>query len=169
MESLRPMADSSAFAVLTSIRRIVRAVSLHSRKLGRVAGLTVPQLLTLRAVADAGPGGTTASEILDDVGVSPGTLSGIVQRLVTAGQLQRARSQQDRRRVVLTLTASGRDVLASSPRPLQARFVERFEALPPGQRQRLVEALDQIVAMLEAEEIDASPILTNQTALSREP
>lgn len=168
MESLRPMHDSSAFAVLTSLRRIVRAVSLHSRHLGRVAGLTVPQLLTLRAVDDAGPDGTTASEILDEVGVSPGTLSGIVQRLVEAGLLQRSRSRQDRRRVVLTLTVAGRDALGSSPRPLQARFVERFEALAPAERQALVDALERIVAMMEAEPIDASPILTHEPALTRE-
>ncbi len=157
------MPDPTALEVLTSIRRIVRAVSLHSRKLGRDAGLTVPQLLTLRAVDAAGPDGTTASDILETVGVSPATLSGIVQRMVLADLLQRTRSTKDRRRVLLTLTARGRDVLRGAPRPLQARFVERFEGLDVQDKQALVDALQQVVDMMEAGQIDASPILTDHT------
>lgn len=165
MEATRPMTDPDALEVLTSIRRIVRAVSLHSHRLGRTSGLTVPQLLTLRAVHASGPQGTTATEILDDVGVSPGTLSGIVQRLVQAGLLLRERSDQDRRRVVLTVSATGRGVLDAAPRPLQARFVEQLEALPPSERQNIIAALQRIVTMMEAEDLDASPILTEEGSI----
>lgn len=155
-----------AYAVLIAIRRIVRAVSLHSRHLGRASGLTVPQLLTLKAVGDAGPDGTTASAILDAVGVSPGTLSGIVQRLVDAGQLARARDPRDRRRVVLRLSDTGRATLDDAPRPLQERFLERLSALPDSERDALLDALERIVDMMEAGDLDASPILISDAVLS---
>lgn len=167
MEAVRNVTSPEALEVLTSIRRIVRAVSLHSRDLGRSSGLTVPQLLALRAVQAAGHHGTTATEILDDVGVTAGTLSGIIQRLVHAGLIDRRRSDQDRRRVVLTLSARGRSTLQEAPRPLQARFVERLESLPIAEREQIIASLHRVVQMMEAEAIDASPILTEERSLSR--
>ncbi len=36
--------------VLVSLRRIIRATDLHSRKLGKETGLTTPQLVVMRAI-----------------------------------------------------------------------------------------------------------------------
>ena len=44
----------SAHAVLIAIRQIVRRISEHSKALSRDVGLTVPQLLCLKAVGEAG-------------------------------------------------------------------------------------------------------------------
>ncbi len=44
-----PKDDSEA--VLRAIRRIVRRISEHSRALSRQVGLTVPQLLVLKSIA----------------------------------------------------------------------------------------------------------------------
>jgi len=42
--------------VLVALRRIMRASSLHSRKLGKSVGLTVPQLVVIRAIGHEGIG-----------------------------------------------------------------------------------------------------------------
>ncbi|HSG70094.1 MAG TPA: hypothetical protein VLA12_06745, partial [Planctomycetaceae bacterium] len=46
--------DEVAFEILRSIRRILRKTSQHSRQLTRQSGLSVTQLLCLKAISEAG-------------------------------------------------------------------------------------------------------------------
>lgn len=121
-------------------------------------GLTVPQLLCLKAIGDE-PEAMTVAELAKRVSLSPTTTSRIVERLVRADLVSREREREDRRRVRLSLTAAGRKRHASLPRPLQERFLERFECLPPADQKRLLEALREILVMMDAEEVDAAPVL----------
>ena len=63
--------------VLVSLRRILRATSMHSRKLGRSVGLSAPQLLVLRTCRDEE--WPTASEIARAVSLSQATITTIRQ------------------------------------------------------------------------------------------
>jgi DNA-binding MarR family transcriptional regulator len=150
--------EDLAYGILRSIRRILRRVSDHSRDLSRAAGLTVPQLLCLRAVAD-GTKPVTATEVCRNLGLSAPTVSRILDRLERAGHLRRSRDRSDRRRAILAPTAAGRAALRRSPTPLQEEFLARLRALPRRERGRLLAALEEIVSLMEASDIDAAPLI----------
>jgi DNA-binding MarR family transcriptional regulator len=149
--------------VLVSLRRILRATSIHSRKLGRSVGITAPQLIVLRAVS--AKDGLTASEVARAVSLSQATITSIVSRLEERGLLARERSSVDRRRVHVSLTQAGRDVLREAPQPLQESFSRRFEALPRWEQHQLVSSLERVAAMMDAEDLDAAPLLTDDAEM----
>lgn len=155
-----------AFRVVTQIRRIVRAINLHSQELSRSIGLTVPQLVLLQAIADSEDERSNATSLRQAMGVNPATMSGLVDRLVRRGYLERHRSERDRRVVELTLTPAGQGALQQAPSPLQDQVLQRLAALPSGERAAILDSLQRIVGLMEAEDIDASPILTPGEAVS---
>ena len=91
--------------VLTSLRRIIRATYLHSRKLEKQSGLTTSQLIIIQAVnALRDP---TVSAIAHAASLSLATVTTILNRLEKNGLVSRCRSVTDRRRVIVTLTDAG--------------------------------------------------------------
>lgn len=142
----------SAVDVLVLLRRIMRAADLHSRRLVKATGLTVPQLLVLRAIQDLGE--VTAGRVSAQVSLSQATVSTILDRLEGRGLIERYRSAVDRRVVHTRLTAAGEQALAKAPPAMQERFIARFEALPPPQRTAIIAALRGVAEMMEAGEDD---------------
>jgi DNA-binding MarR family transcriptional regulator len=151
-----------AHELLTSIRRIVRRISAHSKYLSREVGLTVPQLLCLKAVGEmaADHEEITVAMVGERVHLSAPTASRILDRLVRAGMIVRERRSKDRRKVCLSLTPEGRARFESLPTPLQEKFVERFAALSDDDQRGLLSALARITEMMDATELDAAPMLT---------
>lgn len=152
-----------AHEVLRSIRQIVRRISEHSKYLSAEAGLTVPQLMCLKAIGEIGQAEEgneiTVAMVGKSVQLSAATVSRIVDRLVSAGLVTRDRRAADRRKVCLSLTAAGLDRFRTLPTPLQETFVDRFKALPPEERSALLSALRRISALMGAENLDAAPLL----------
>lgn len=153
------MGEPSEFEerILRSLRRIIRAVDLHSRAIESQYGLTGPQLVCMRVIGNEGP--MTPSELARHVDLSQATVTGIIGRLVKRQYVSRRRSSKDRRRVTLSLLPAGRDLLQDAPSPLQTRFAERLAALPSENQMVISTMLEQIVRMMGAEEIDAAPVL----------
>jgi len=155
----RTKQDELGHRALQSIRRIIRRVSSHSRHMSKETGLTVPQLLCMRAIRDEEVEEVTVAAVAEAVHLSRSTVSGVVDRLVRAGLVNRDRSQRDRRRVHLTLTEVGSARLAEMPTPLQDRFLGRLADMEEADQERLLSALEQVVELMDAEDIDAAPML----------
>ncbi len=155
-ETARQAGGYYAESILRSLRKIIRAVDRHSRKLSREFNLTVPQLVCLRQLILAGPSspGTLAAGIY----LSQATVTGILDRLETRSLIKRERSSPDRRKVKVSLTESGRQLARDLPWPLQERFAERLSAMPKEGQQTIDRTLKQVVDMMEAQKIDAWPI-----------
>jgi hypothetical protein len=51
-------------------------------------------------------------------------------------------------------------LLAQAPTPLQERFIQRFQALEVWEQTLLLSSLQRISAMMNADEIDAAPVLS---------
>lgn len=146
--------------ILRALRRILRKTSEHSRQLFRDTGLTVPQALCLRAIGDATPEHeATVVQVSRAVQLAPATVSRILDRMEAAGLIRRQRSSQDRRKVGLVLTDLGQNRLLNLPAPLQERFVARLLALDPNRQQQLLNALEQVVELMEASGLAAAPVL----------
>lgn len=154
------MSDQVAHEVLRAIRRVMRRVAEYSRHLSGAAGLTVPQLMCIKAIGEQAADPPTVAQLADRVHLSAATTSRIVDRLVKGGWVTRSRSATDRRRVHLALTADGEARYAALPAPLQERFVRRFLALPETERASILAALERITELMDAEDVDAAPMLT---------
>lgn len=148
--------------VLTSIRQIVRRISEHSNYLTREIGLTVPQLMCLKAIGELEERESeiTVNMVGSRVQLAPATASRIIDRLARSGLVTRERRSKDRRRVCLSLTHEGLERYQTLPMPLQEKFLRRLGSLPDEERQALLDALRRIVALMDAERLDAAPILT---------
>ena len=143
--------------VLVSLRRIIRATDLHSRKLGKKTGLTTPQLVIIRTIGELRD--PTVSDIAKAVSLSLATVTTILNRLETQQLVHRERSKVDRRRVIVTLTESGEQKRIDAPKPLQDSFVDRFGRLETWEQHQIVAALERVATMMDAEELDAAPLL----------
>jgi MarR family transcriptional regulator, organic hydroperoxide resistance regulator len=80
---------------------IEQGLQRTSKRMQRVFGITGPQRLVLRIVGQFP--GVSASELAHVVRLHPSTITGIVQRLVTAGLIDRGRDPRDNRRTQLRL------------------------------------------------------------------
>lgn len=156
--------DSLETGIVRSLRRIIRAVGLYSRELLRRRNLTTSQLATLRQLARHGR--LSAGEVARGISVSQATITGVLDRLERRGLVTRSRDPQDRRRVVIELTEAGTEAVATSPPPLHERFILRLAELPEAERQEIHLVLERIVQMMEAEDVEAAPVLAAETSLA---
>lgn len=143
--------------IVAALRRIIRAVDLHSRDLVESVGLTWPQLATMRAADRLGE--CSIGVLARAVHLSQPTLTGIIQRLEKANYVTRSPDQQDGRSVRITITDAGRELLRKAPSLLQDRFHAELAKLKDWERSQTLASLQRIAEMMDAESLEASPIL----------
>lgn len=143
--------------VLTSLRRVIRAIDLHSRQLVKTASVTGPQLRLLQLIRSQQGG--TVKELADAMSLSQATVTSIMDRLESRDLIARVRSQTDKRKIHPQLTASGNALLDTAPTPLQDSFVRKFDQLHSWEQHMIIASLQRVAEMMDAEEIDASPFL----------
>jgi DNA-binding MarR family transcriptional regulator len=144
-------------AALRAIRRLLRAAEMSEKQLAVSTGLTPSQLVVLQEVARHGE--TTAGGIAAAVQFSQATVTSLVDRLVARGFVTRSRRERDRRQVWVSLTEAGGKVLTSAPDMMQDRFPDRFERLPDWEQAMVVAMLERLTALLNADRIDAAPVI----------
>ena len=155
--------ESSAAAavtnlVLSALRRIIRAIDLHSRSLVHEYGLTGPQLVVLKQLLSEAP--CTVGELAKAVNLSQATVTGILDRLERKGMVLRVRSTDDRRKVMISPTDGARQALAGAPPLLQEHFIEAFGSLPEWEQHQILWSLQRLVTLMEASDVEAGPILS---------
>lgn len=143
--------------LFVSIRRIIRAIDLRSKKLSKEAGITGPQLLVLQELGRIK--GITAKDVAANINLSQATVTSILDRLETKQFVKRVRSESDRRRVALFLTNDGMSALLNAPQPIEDSFVEKFSALKEWEQYQLLSSVERIAFMMGASDIDAAPVL----------
>lgn len=143
--------------VLIALRKIIRAMTLHSRRLRKGSGLTSPQVLTLQTIKELE--GVSISRLATQMSLSQATMTTIIDRLEKNSLVRRRRSDVDKRVVHAELTDAGEKVLDDAPALLQEEFVERFAALEDWEKSMIVSALQRLAVLMDAEGIDAAPML----------
>ncbi|MEW4565618.1 MarR family transcriptional regulator [Bremerella sp. JC770] len=148
--------------MLRAIRRVILKTSQYSRSLARNSGLTLPQLLCLRAIRDLSQekDEVTAAQVSNRVGLAAPTVSRILERMERGHLIERLRNSPDRRRVLIHLTETGKAKLAGIPTPLQEQFVNRLTSLHENELRGLVASLEQVVELMEAADLDAEPVIS---------
>jgi len=143
--------------LVISLRRVIRAISIHSRKLNKESGLTVPQLMVMRKIAQLDA--PLAKQIAQEINVSAATVTTILDRLESRHLVIRTRSQTDKRKVHLSLSEAGQTILNDVPKPLQEHFIKRYQNLEEWEQSQLLSAVERIASMMDAAELDAAPVL----------
>ncbi|RRJ82938.1 MarR family winged helix-turn-helix transcriptional regulator [Aestuariirhabdus litorea] len=143
--------------VLISLRRIIRATDLQSKRMSKECGLTIPQVMVLRAIHTLGD--VTVKRISDDVFLSQATVTTILNRLEDRKLVARIRAQSDKRIVNARLTEAGAELLHKAPPLLHEKFIERFEGLDTWEKTQILSSLQRVATMMDAESIDAAPLL----------
>ena len=152
--------------ILRALRRIIRRTSEHSRQIARETGLSVPQSLCLRIIGSAAPDEeVTVVQVAELVQLAPATVSRLLDRLEEAELIVRERRSHDRRKVCLRLTPQGRRRLHRLPPLLQEQFTDRLQKLPERKQAELLRALETIVELMEAVDLDAAPVLDPKLAI----
>lgn len=144
--------------VLTALRRIIRATDLHSKHLEKTAGLTAPQLLLMQILSNR-KDKMTSGALADEMNLSQATVTTILDRLELRGLVLRQRSTTDKRKVYVTLSDEGARTLKLAPAPLQQYFAQQFQALEDWEQTMIIAALQRIAHMMNAQNLDASPVL----------
>ena len=142
---------------LVALRRILRVTEMNARRLASQADLTPSQLLVMQHVAQEGK--ALPSAIAKAVKLKQATVTVLVNKLEDAGLVLRRRDTVDRRRIWVELTEAGGAALAGSPDLLQDRFGKGFDILDDWEQLMIVTTLERVAALLDAEEIEAAPVL----------
>ncbi|BBO71839.1 MarR family transcriptional regulator [Desulfosarcina alkanivorans] len=158
MTMVEPTQGSISDEVLISLRRLIRAIDLHSRYLSKHFGLTGPQLIILRELTRAGE--MSPGEVAASVSLSQATVTGITDRLEKRQLITRTKNEIDRRRVVIQPTEACRKLLAQAPPPIQESFLNQFDTLKDWEQSMILSSLQRLVQMIDAKDIKASPVLT---------
>jgi DNA-binding MarR family transcriptional regulator len=120
------------------------------RNRGRLAssesGLSLSQLALLDAVATDGP--LLVGQIAAHAGVSGPSATRMLKQLEHQGVVTRQRSSDDERKVLVTLTERGRDLVERQRDALRDKQRQDYAALGPRQRETFVDVLRQMATMV---------------------
>lgn len=145
MTDMGPAEDSVVAiteALLTASRLLV-AISARSIALVDET-ITIPQFRTLVILATHDPINlATLAGLLD---VAPSTTGRMVDRLVTAGLIDRKAHPDSRRELVVTLTPRGREVVDAVTAHRRDEIARVVARMPPRERHGLVRALTAFTA-----------------------
>jgi len=133
--------EESARKLLEVVPLIMQDVRSEMRG-RRSLDLTVPQFRTL-AFVDRNEG-SSLWEVASHMGLTPPSMSRLVDGLIERGLMARKDHPADRRRVRLTVTAHGQAILEASTRGTLSYLAEKLEGLDPGKREVIDEAMETL-------------------------
>lgn len=143
--------------VFVTLRQVIRAIDLHSKRLERESGLTGPQLLVLQFIGHS-PEATTGA-IAREISLSQATVTSIVDRLERKSLVQRIRSTHDKRRVIVSLTESGAAALLKAPSLMQESFIRAYAGMEKWEQTLLLSSLQRLADMMNASDLEEVPVL----------
>ena len=118
---------------------IIQAIRFEMRS-QRLTDLTVPQFRTL-AYINRRPG-ASLSAAAEFIGLTLSSMSILVNGLVGRDLVSREPSSQDRRRVTLTLTSTGKALLDHALHGTQSRLAELLADLSAAERSKIIESME---------------------------
>ena len=146
--------ETCGIRVLTSLRRIIRAVDIHSKKLNQDFKITAPQMICLYSLQKNGD--LTQSALAKDVDLGISTVHGIIDRLQEKGWVVCERDKVDRRKVFVRLTSAGKTLANDAPALLQNKLSEALRALPELEQAAIAMSLERIVELMGVGHLEAS-------------
>ncbi|MGN7976066.1 MarR family winged helix-turn-helix transcriptional regulator [Microbacterium arabinogalactanolyticum] len=125
-DDLLRLENQLCFAMVTAARNVLAVY----RPILEPLGLTHPQYLVMLALWERSP--RSLGDIADALALEPASASPLVKRLEKEGLIERVRSEQDERRLDISLTDAGRALRAQAldvPRQVMQRVGLDLEAV----------------------------------------
>ncbi|HEX8905787.1 MAG TPA: MarR family transcriptional regulator [Longimicrobiaceae bacterium] len=129
--------------VMDSLRALVRALRISTRAVEKEIGISGAQLFVLQQL-EASPA-RSVNELADRTSTHQSSVSTVVSRLVERGLVKREPSADDARRMEISITERGRQVVGSAPRTAQVRMLDVLNRMPPEQLHVLATGLEKLV------------------------
>lgn len=129
--------------ILSSIRRLVRALRVEDRRSQDRSGVSAAQMLVLHALHATD--GISLNELAERIATDQSSASVVVQRLVEAGLVSRTHRADDRRHIELRLTPRGRMVARDAPPPAHEKIARVIGAMSPADRRRFAKLMETFV------------------------
>lgn len=143
--------------VITRLRRVLRS---SVRQEFPWESLPMAQVEVLQRLADEP--GMGVSELADRQRLATNTVSGLVHQMVSSGLVKRRPRPGDRRAVSLSLTVTGKDILAAWQAANDKRLRQALERLPESYQDAIESAVPALAAL-------ASLLETNEQFQDRNP
>lgn len=152
--------------ILIRLRKIIRAVNIESKRIEKEQGVSIPQLLCLQFLAEQEDFKTNATKLKTFLNLNASTMSGILTRLKKKGLVAKLPKTLDKRITLISLTAKGMSLLQTAPITFQQKLSEKLQALPQDQLQTIIDGIDILTNIMEVDQIEASPIITDKEFLT---
>ena len=146
--------------IMISVRKIVRAINLESKRVEKNFGISIPQLLTLKYLKEKPDYKTTMRSLREFLSLNASTVTGIVSRLETKGYIARLPDPSDKRSTPIVLTSKGDELIKKTNLSLHEKISKNLEALNEEEYGAIVDSFQTIINFLNIEDLDASPIIT---------
>ncbi|MFE2265332.1 MarR family winged helix-turn-helix transcriptional regulator [Streptomyces griseosporeus] len=125
--------------------RASAAVARAAEARANESGIGVGQHLVLKMLAEVGP--TSQRVLSDQLRIDRSVMVGICDSLEQAGHVRRERDAGDRRAYAVTLTDSGRQLLARAEEDVPAFLDDTFAPLTPAEREQLSALLGKLLRL----------------------
>jgi DNA-binding MarR family transcriptional regulator len=137
-----PVDPVAVDGVLTASRSLI---AVATKSLGAAAEeTTIAQYRSLVVLASRGP--QRLVDLAGALGVAPSTAGRMCDRLVRKGLIRRHRARTDRRAVLVSITAAGREVVDHATARRRELITEILARLPAGQQRDVATALRAFAA-----------------------
>jgi DNA-binding MarR family transcriptional regulator len=127
---------------------VAHGLDSTSKRMAQSIGVTGPQRLVLRVVG-LFPG-VSAGDLAAILHIHPSTLTGVLQRLIGQGLVQRMDDPRDRRRAILRLTAKGARANATRAGTVEDSIAVALESVSDRDRLATKRVLARLAAHLDA-------------------
>jgi DNA-binding MarR family transcriptional regulator len=146
----RPTRRGDVTGAVDAVRRLVRGLRLAEQRTRAEAGLSAAQLFVLAELADSAA--TSLGDLAERTMTDRSSVAAVVERLEEAGLVVSQRAENDRRRLLVRLTAAGRRRLASTAPAPTVLLVHALEKLPPAELAGLTRHLGALVSAMGLDE-----------------
>lgn len=133
--------------IILALRKIMQLMDLHSKKLSKLYGLTVPQIVCLYEIEARGP--ICITELSKSIFLSNSTIVGIVDRLEENNFVTRTRALKDRRIIYLSVTEKTKIFLSASPELLHNKLRNFINNMAAAEQLALTNSIESVLRMLE--------------------
>ena len=154
---MSPRTAPAATASREAFRALVRLLAVlegGELSLWRRRGLTLTQLRALYRVSATGA--ATCGEVSEHLHMQPSATTGLLNRLVQRGLLERGTRENDRRVVEMRLTASGQEAVGDIETWRHGGVGRALDALETADLRAIADVLPRLTAVLETAEGDTA-------------
>ncbi|WP_028469106.1 MarR family winged helix-turn-helix transcriptional regulator [Neptunomonas japonica] len=142
---------------LVLLRQIIRSTDMQVKEISSRTGLTPPQLMVMQTLRESGQ--LTSGELAKEIVLTQATVTSILDRLEKKELVARERGTNDKRKVWVSLTDEGADLMKGAPTTQQDIFLRHFDDIQDWEQSMVVASLERVAFMLNAQHLNAAPVL----------